>query len=233
MNITFKAFMCKEWTLLDDKIIVGKKEILFSSIKKAKHDRITPGNANGVIQVFYGTGAFDFATLAYPKKQQEDGEKAAAFIFAKVEGDDAEQRVKERERIQREGYRKICNVCGHIFVYTDEDINDNIRHAKSARNSAFVGLTGAVGGYYGSSAVNNQTANDELNRIVDYRRCPKCGSNNISDATDEDIERNKQTSCGVQAASPAEELKKFKELLDSGIITQEEFDAKKKQLLGL
>lgn len=33
--------------------------------------------------------------------------------------------------------------------------------------------------------------------------------------------------------SNAEELKKFKELLDSGIITQEEFDAKKKQLLGL
>ena len=36
-----------------------------------------------------------------------------------------------------------------------------------------------------------------------------------------------------QATSPAEELKKFKELLDMGIITQEEFDAKKKQLLGL
>jgi hypothetical protein len=36
-----------------------------------------------------------------------------------------------------------------------------------------------------------------------------------------------------QAASPAEELKKMKELLDIGIITQEEFDAKKKQLLGL
>lgn len=31
----------------------------------------------------------------------------------------------------------------------------------------------------------------------------------------------------------ADELKKFKELLDSGIISQEEFDAKKKQLLGL
>ena len=37
----------------------------------------------------------------------------------------------------------------------------------------------------------------------------------------------------VQTASDADELKKFKELLDSGIITQEEFDAKKKQLLGL
>ena len=30
-----------------------------------------------------------------------------------------------------------------------------------------------------------------------------------------------------------DELKKYKELLDSGIITQEEFDAKKKQILGL
>lgn len=38
----------------------------------------------------------------------------------------------------------------------------------------------------------------------------------------------------VQAAiSPAEELKKFKELLDMGVISQEEFDAKKKQVLGL
>ncbi len=33
--------------------------------------------------------------------------------------------------------------------------------------------------------------------------------------------------------SSADELKKFKELLDMGVITQEEFDAKKKELLGL
>ena len=33
--------------------------------------------------------------------------------------------------------------------------------------------------------------------------------------------------------SNADELKKYKDLLDSGIITQEEFDAKKKQLLGM
>ena len=30
-----------------------------------------------------------------------------------------------------------------------------------------------------------------------------------------------------------DELKRYKELLDTGVITQEEFDAKKKQLLGL
>lgn len=35
------------------------------------------------------------------------------------------------------------------------------------------------------------------------------------------------------AVSSADEIVKFKQLLDQGIITQEEFDAKKKQLLGL
>lgn len=33
--------------------------------------------------------------------------------------------------------------------------------------------------------------------------------------------------------SGADELKKYKDLLDSGVITQEEFDAKKKSILGL
>ena len=36
-----------------------------------------------------------------------------------------------------------------------------------------------------------------------------------------------------QQVSSADEILKFKSLLDNGIITQEEFDAKKKQLLGL
>ena len=49
------------------------------------------------------------------------------------------------------------------------------------------------------------------------------------------IEEIKNAPAGgiVQQVSPAEELKKFKELLDAGIISQEEFDAKKKELLGI
>lgn len=41
-----------------------------------------------------------------------------------------------------------------------------------------------------------------------------------------------QSASSAPAISPADEIKKFKELLDAGILTQEEFDAKKKQLLG-
>lgn len=44
--------------------------------------------------------------------------------------------------------------------------------------------------------------------------------------------KNAQTVKGNSAGN-ADELKKYKELLDSGVISQEEFDAKKKQLLGL
>lgn len=47
-----------------------------------------------------------------------------------------------------------------------------------------------------------------------------------------DIDKNVVANVSKEQSS-ADELKKFKDLLDSGVITQEEFDAKKKQLLGL
>ena len=37
----------------------------------------------------------------------------------------------------------------------------------------------------------------------------------------------------IQQSTDADELAKFKALLDNGAITQEEYDAKKKQILGL
>lgn len=52
-------------------------------------------------------------------------------------------------------------------------------------------------------------------------------SQHISDS------RKKSNSNILMQTSNADELKKFKELLVSGVISQEEFDAKKKQLLGL
>ena len=48
-----------------------------------------------------------------------------------------------------------------------------------------------------------------------------------------DAIKNTPTGEAIHKVSPAEELKKYKELLDMGVITQEEFDVKKKELLGL
>ena len=37
----------------------------------------------------------------------------------------------------------------------------------------------------------------------------------------------------ISTQDPVEELKTYKELLDEGVITEKEFEAKKKQLLGI
>ena len=42
-----------------------------------------------------------------------------------------------------------------------------------------------------------------------------------------------RTSISRNDSSQADELKKYKELLDNGVISQEEFNVKKKQLLDL
>jgi len=50
------------------------------------------------------------------------------------------------------------------------------------------------------------------------------------------VERQNKPAATIKQEMPqsnAEELKKYKDLLDGGTITQEEFDAKKRQLLGL
>lgn len=47
------------------------------------------------------------------------------------------------------------------------------------------------------------------------------------------IERMQSSTNNVNQVSSADELIKYKQLLDGGVITQREFDLKKKQLLGL
>ena len=48
-----------------------------------------------------------------------------------------------------------------------------------------------------------------------------------------DKQKNAQITTNNATLSIPEEIKKYKELLDAGAITQQEFEAKKKQLLGL
>lgn len=67
--------------------------------------------------------------------------------------------------------------------------------------------------------------NEEMEKVVAYirERVEAC----------KEAKNNPVIAAPVAAVSVTDEIKKFKELLDMGAITQEEFDAKKKQLLGL
>ena len=73
---------------------------------------------------------------------------------------------------------------------------------------------------FDTSTVTNEQMEDVANYIRDQIDQIKRG-------------KNAPTIISSTPVSSADELKKFKELLDMGVITQEEFDAKKKQLLGL
>ena len=65
---------------------------------------------------------------------------------------------------------------------------------------------------------NRKMIYEEINKLLTEKDKPQ-----VSETLDE----------GVKTSVNIEEIKKYKELLDMGAITQEEFDAKKKQLLNL
>lgn len=77
---------------------------------------------------------------------------------------------------------------------------------------------------------------DSITEYMDFT-IDKEGVEDVRNKVSELIEdyRNKKNSLNSQNTyvSTADEIKKFKELLDMGIITQEEFDKKKKELLNL
>lgn len=131
---------------------------------------------------------------------------------------------------------KRCNVCGTIFCYSDKDLARNralSKEADRARGMAIVDLFG-----YGGTIASNQESDkaDRLeSQMVDYSKCPKCHSSNLSVISAEEATKTKdnQQNGSALSTSVTDELKKYKELLDSGIITKEEFDSKKKQLLNL
>lgn len=143
-------------------------------------------------------------------------------------------REYEAAPIEDKEYRKRCNVCGHIFCYTDKDIKENEKNAKIVERNRRSAVVNALAGTSIQSSMDTANADRMAARIIDFNRCSKCNSTDLSEITKEEFEKVSFAAPIAQAAvSAADELKKFKELLDMGVITQEEFDAKKKQLLGL
>ena len=137
--------------------------------------------------------------------------------------------VEERE------YRKRCNVCGQIFCYTDKDLARNQELLNEAVKARKMAVLEALGGTRLASNQNTDRADNIESKVVDYSKCPKCNSTDLVEISADEFKelKERQNNGGSSTVSAADELKKFKELLDAGVITQEEFDAKKKQLLGL
>ena len=154
----------------------------------------------------------------------------------KLDAEEAEIKkiTEEAEAWIHRERRMRCNVCGHIFCYTYDDIKSNNTQSLLAGLSALGSLAAvAVGSRYDmyeqSKNMDRQTA-----KVKDFSRCPHCNSTSIQEITEEGIHTTQaKTAPSLPEVNVIEELKKYKELLDIDVITQEEFDAKKKQLLNL
>ena len=186
------------------------------------------------------------------RSAREEAEKAAA-----------EERLKEKEEKEKIGLIYDLNGCRgrSLRVYENKCVfkvsitigsiltKNATDGEKTIYYSDVIGVqfkpSGLAIGYLqletASSAGNNKSdnffnensftyepkniTNDEMEKVVAYirERVEAC----------KEAKNNPVVAAPAAAVSVADEIKKFKELLDMGAITQEEFDAKKKQLLGL
>lgn len=84
--------------------------------------------------------------------------------------------------------RKKCNVCGEIFCYTEEDIENNEKLRKEVISESKTNMFMAILGAFGGTPVTRLSTdnsidrtNQKLDKIKDYSKCPKCNSTDISD----------------------------------------------------
>ena len=235
MNIMMsKIGFFKAWGVVDDHVVVGKEQYIPSDIKKVDIVEEAQGLKNGVIQIYMANGKVH--TLGYKSGEAEQAHQAIQWIVENSSDELAKAKVENREFYCR------CTVCGKVWSFNMADLERNETLAKIAKSSAHGSMISAVSGVLGGSIVPSQigaysnaaTSDSAIAQIKDYFRCPNCNSTKTEVISDEDAKAQiNQGNSTTTAVSAADEIKKFKELLDSGIITQEEFDAKKKQLLGL
>lgn len=260
MNATFKGKMCPEWTITDEGIRFKGTTYRFDEITSVSEGNI-PNSAltNGVIQVTVKGKSMPL-TLAYSFKEKSEALQAVAFI--KEHYGDAETQMRNKARKEQESIGLVYDLQGvrgrYMKVYEDKAVlgvkanlgslitgnySDGekmiyyadcigVQFKESGLQIGYLQLETASGimnkgqnNFFNENTFTYDTSvqtNEKMNEVADYIRSKVAQAKNGA----------KQQTV-INEVSAADELKKFKELLDMGVITQEEFDAKKKQLLGL
>ena len=74
-----------------------------------------------------------------------------------------------------ERYRK-CNVCDHVYCYTDKDEKDSDRESIVAGLAAIGSIASAVGGTRYDMYEMGKVSDHASGKVINYKKCPKCGS---------------------------------------------------------
>ena len=135
------------------------------------------------------------------------------------------EKIREQEVLNNQKeYRRQCRVCGTVFCFTDTDLEKNKANQTLAALHSFNSITSGKSSY--RKYEERKMADSALSKIISCDKCPNCNSTDLTDITDKKAEE------GFDFADNIEKLKKYKELLDAGIISQKEFDEQKNKLLN-
>lgn len=102
---------------------------------------------------------------------------------------DTQHTASEKEIIME--YTRRCNVCGKIYCYTDQDLNNSKTNAVAGAISAI----GAVASVFGGTAFDtyelNKMSDRAADKVIDYEKCPNCGSSRTSVLTADELAKYK------------------------------------------
>lgn len=271
MNLSFKLMLQKPWTLLDDKVIYGDREILFTQIQSVKVFSKGSFGTNGVIQITVDNKVIN---LTYPSKSKEDGKRAILYLQENYGGKEQVQNEQLQKRISANDIQAEINSlpCRDNWGTRKEiaelpAVLGKDEHIKAMTSGLTDGNTWLIvctnkrilmldkGMIYGLKLIDIPL--DRINSIshskglilgkisitdgATTRTIQNVSNITVSffaDTVNKEIElykqaKNNRSNQVVNPISVADELIKYKQLLDMDALTQEEFDAKKKELLGL
>ena len=237
------------WVVKDDGIEFKGTTMPYDKISNIRLVTGASVMTNGVIQFVYEGKV---VTVSYSFKQRDTAQQALQFIKDKVSEASG---VKDNFK-----YRLVAHTGTVLRVYDDYLILNHMRSGSTVSNIIGGGSSGdkkilfsdltaiqfrEPAGYsvgfmqfiYPGSSESKANVLDAINdeNSIPFQPSELENARTIYNYIEErrhDLS-SRQGAHVIQQLSSADEIKKFKELLDLGIITQEEFDAKKKQLLGL
>ena len=260
MNARFKGVMTPEWSISDAGITFKNMLYPFHEMTSVKEGNIpTSSLTNGVIQVWV-RGKTMPLTLAYAFKEKEAAQEAIRFIYANFGTEEIKQQNQAKKEQEAVGLiydlqgvrgryikvydnRAILTVKAGLGSFITGNVSDGektiyykdcigIQFKESGFQIGYIQLETASrmmnmsqNNFFNENTFTFDTSvqtNEKMREVADYIR-----------SRVESYKNGSAEQPVVAQVSVADELKKFKELLDMGVITQEEFDAQKKRLLGL
>lgn len=262
-NITFKANLSKSWTLLDDRIIYENDEILLSDIQVVHLISLSETGKKGVIEIKLKDKKTIHLAYPNKLKQEGEKAFIYIYDNSSCYKDSTRKHMRDvLVDINHLSYDNIGTSQFIVRLPNMLSVDEHIRALESCSANDRIGIIVCtnkrvlVVGMYSLIDIPLYKINS-----ISYSRDGLYGTISITDgATTRTIKRISSSSLSfftnrvnkeisnynkpntstispikqvINTSSCADELIKFKQLLDAGALTQEEFDIKKKELLKL